>query len=321
MPDVRLPDGTIVRNVPEGTTRSQLMARVQKGQQAPRARGTGVGAIDQTLSSVNEFLIGFPQGLYNAAATVTDPIMRHLVGDKAVQQAQQQRQRVTDGASRALVSRPSSAARTAGQIASTLLPAVQAIKAPAALTAAAPRLASVVTRAAQGAIGGAATRGSDSSGLPEAGVGAAANVILPPLLARAATSRPGMAVGRTLRNVAAPVVNAVGQQFDDAAEGILSRVNPLLGFEHAPTAQISAPLVPPMGTAGGSAVKPVTIGDLGRGAAARAARFEALGVKQPTTGMVTRDPRAWHFERETAKQAGVGDELLSQFQNVEQDLI
>jgi len=28
--DVQLPDGTVVKNVPEGTTRSQLMARVQK---------------------------------------------------------------------------------------------------------------------------------------------------------------------------------------------------------------------------------------------------------------------------------------------------
>lgn len=30
MPDVRMPDGTIIRNVPEGTTRAQLMARVAK---------------------------------------------------------------------------------------------------------------------------------------------------------------------------------------------------------------------------------------------------------------------------------------------------
>lgn len=47
MPDVRLPDGTIVRNVPEGTTRAQLMARVGKAQPKQDNRPTsfwrGVG--------------------------------------------------------------------------------------------------------------------------------------------------------------------------------------------------------------------------------------------------------------------------------------
>ena len=35
MPDVRMPDGTVIRNVPEGTTRAQLMARVSKAKAAP----------------------------------------------------------------------------------------------------------------------------------------------------------------------------------------------------------------------------------------------------------------------------------------------
>jgi len=44
MPDVRLPDGTIVRNVPEGTTRAQLMARVGKSQESkPTSFIQGVG--------------------------------------------------------------------------------------------------------------------------------------------------------------------------------------------------------------------------------------------------------------------------------------
>lgn len=316
MPDVRLPDGTIVRNVPEGTTRSQLMARVGKAQQPQRNGGSGVGIIDQALSSVNEFLIGAPQGLYNAAATITDPIMKMVVGDKAVNQAQRQRAKVVDATSRALVSRPSPVARTAGQIAGVMVPPVSALRAPAILGKASP----VATRAIQGAIGGAATRGDDSDGQVEAGIGALTNVALPPLLARLATSKPAMAVGRAVRNAAAPALNAGVQQMDNAADAVLSRVNPLLGFEHVPTAHIPAPFVPPV-SAAGSAVKPATVADLGRGAAARAARFESLGVKQPTTGMVTRDPRAWHFERETAKQAGIGDELLGQFQNVERDLI
>src|SRR3546814_18270021 len=67
--------------------------------------------LDQARSSVNEFLIGVPQGLYNAASAVTDPIASLIVGDDAVKQARGQRQRVVDSASRALVSRPSSADR------------------------------------------------------------------------------------------------------------------------------------------------------------------------------------------------------------------
>lgn len=39
MPDVRMPDGTIIRNVPEGTTRAQLMSRYGKAR-APKASKT-----------------------------------------------------------------------------------------------------------------------------------------------------------------------------------------------------------------------------------------------------------------------------------------
>lgn len=312
MPDVRLPDGTIVRNVPEGTTRSQLMARVGKAAPA-RNQGTGVGAIDQALSSVNEFLIGVPQGIYNAAATVTDPIAGMIFGGDAVKKAQGQRARAVDTVSRSTVSRPSPAARMTGQIAGTLNPAFAAIKAPAVLGRAAP----VVTRALQGAIGGAATRGDNSSGAQEAGIGAAANVVLPPALARIAASRPVQATGRAIGRAATPIINAAGGVLDDASEAVLSRVNPALGLDYAPAASI--PLIAPRAAAASQA--PARIADLGKGADVRAARFANLGVKSPTTGMVSRDPRAWNFERETSKQAGVGDNLIRQFQGVESDLV
>jgi hypothetical protein len=49
MPDVRMPDGTIIRNVPEGTTRAQLQSRVQKAQPDNRPtsflRGIAEGAM------------------------------------------------------------------------------------------------------------------------------------------------------------------------------------------------------------------------------------------------------------------------------------
>src|SRR3546814_7846249 len=64
-------------------------------------------------------------------------------------------------ASRALVSRPSSAARTAGQVGGAML--IPGPKPVAALGKAGP----AVSRAIQGAVGGAAVRDSDTSGLPE----------------------------------------------------------------------------------------------------------------------------------------------------------
>lgn len=51
MPDVRMPDGTIIKDVPEGTTRSQLQARIDKMNRPSGYNETGVS---QGLSGVNE---------------------------------------------------------------------------------------------------------------------------------------------------------------------------------------------------------------------------------------------------------------------------
>lgn len=59
---------------------------------------------------------------------------------------------------------------------------------------------------------------------------------------------------------------------------------------------------------------------LGRDAQARAARFEAVGIQNPTTGMVTRGPSEWTAERELAKLTGEGDALAAQILGVDADL-
>lgn len=298
------PDGkAYMVTAPDGATREQIMARVQAHAAPKRAAGSGVPTIDQALSSVNEFLIGVPQGLYNAAATVTDPIANAAIrvfsgketADRTMQAARKQRKAAVDAISRAMVSRPSPVARTAGQIAGTLLPPVAGIKAPAALARIAPKAVPVLTRAMQGAIGGAATRGDDSSGLTEAAIGAGAGVVLPPALSYLATSRPVRAVGRGVANIARPAVNAVSSMLDNT------------------------PALPPV--AARAAPTPTISDAFGRDAAARAARFRAVGAENPTTGMVTRDPRAWNFERETAKLSGAGDDLVSQIRKVERDIV
>lgn len=66
MVDVRMPDGTIIQNVPDGMTRSQLQARLDKV--AP-ASGYNETATSQGLSGVNEGIagtLGFPVDVVNS---------------------------------------------------------------------------------------------------------------------------------------------------------------------------------------------------------------------------------------------------------------
>lgn len=71
MPDVRMPDGTIVRNVPEGMTRTQLMARLGK---ATTRRGTLGQLWDNTVNDVAGIAQGVA-GLPDLAATAAGKIM------------------------------------------------------------------------------------------------------------------------------------------------------------------------------------------------------------------------------------------------------
>lgn len=59
---------------------------------------------------------------------------------------------------------------------------------------------------------------------------------------------------------------------------------------------------------------------LGRKAVARDAIMRRAGVQNPTTGMVTRDPRLWKFEQDTAKLADTGDDMLAAITGVEDDI-
>lgn len=68
--DVRMPDGTIIKNVPEGTTRSQLQARLDK---ANRPTGYNETAVAQGLSGANEGLantLGLPVDMVNSALDI-----------------------------------------------------------------------------------------------------------------------------------------------------------------------------------------------------------------------------------------------------------
>ena len=121
------PDGVILE-FPEGTSRETMRAAMAKRypkttaarpkvkpKAKPRTRGTGVGAIDTTLDVINEALIGIPEGAYNAAAMITDPIAGLIVGKKEVKKAQKQRAKVVGAVERALVTQPRPLARELGR--------------------------------------------------------------------------------------------------------------------------------------------------------------------------------------------------------------
>jgi hypothetical protein len=81
----------------------------------PRNRGTGVGALDTTLDVINEALIGIPEGAYNAAAMITDPLAGLIVGKKTVAKAQKQRKEAVDTVARTFVTKPRPIAREVGR--------------------------------------------------------------------------------------------------------------------------------------------------------------------------------------------------------------
>jgi hypothetical protein len=119
--EMRAPNGRTYRiSGPPGATNAQVKAKIlaqfpDAGKPAGRTKGSGIGAVDTVLDTINEALIGIPEGAYNAAAMITDPISSMIFGKGAVQQAQGQRQRAVNAVSNALVTQPRPLARALGQ--------------------------------------------------------------------------------------------------------------------------------------------------------------------------------------------------------------
>lgn len=119
--EMRAPNGRTYRITgPAGATNAQVKAKIlaqfpEAGKPAARTKGSGVGPVDTVLDNINEILIGIPEGTYNAAAMITDPISKLIFGEKAVAQAQGQRQRAVNAVSNALVTQPRPLARDLGR--------------------------------------------------------------------------------------------------------------------------------------------------------------------------------------------------------------
>ena len=127
-------DPKVKEAIDSGYKPSEIIKFIAPVKAAPRTRGTGIGAVDTAIDTAYETLMGIPEGAYNAAAMITDPISSLIFGEDVVKQAQAQRRAITDKASRTYVSQPRPLARELGR---TVAPAAAVTR---AATLAAPIL-------------------------------------------------------------------------------------------------------------------------------------------------------------------------------------
>lgn len=93
-------------------------------------------------------------------------------------------------------------------------------------------------------------------------------------------------------------------QFGASLLGGLAAFGGTNALSNALTRAPRLPVTPPVTAPPSNPLAP-----LGRKAVVRDAVMRRAGVQNPTTGMVTRDPRIWNFEQQTAKLNGAGDEM------------
>lgn len=323
---VSLPDGRVYNvTAPEGTPRNELIRIARESDLPQRTTGFGIPAIDVPLSALNEAVIGGIQGISRMTSAISDPIVeaglnliRPGLGTSGRQAAEETRGRIEQQASLRTVAQPMPLAREAGQVASSF--AAGALRAPSAVARLAPRAAPAITRAIQGAVGAQAVPTPGLTSTQSALLGGATNVVLPPALQAIARTRPAQAVLSAAGRAAAPVVGAL----DEAAMGIRRAAGletPPVAIPAAPAAQVAqAPISRMALPEATQQAIPQVEEALGREAAQRLRNFQRIGVEAPTTGMVTREPGVWQYERNTMGQVNVGEPIRDAIVKVNEEI-
>lgn len=323
---VSLPDGRVYNvTAPEGTPRNELIRIARESDLPQRTTGFGIPAIDVPLSALNEAVIGGIQGISRMTSAISDPIVeaglnliRPGLGTSGRQAAEETRGRIEQQASRRTVAQPMPLAREAGQVASSF--AAGALRAPSAVARLAPRAAPAITRAIQGAVGAQAVPTPGLTSTQAALLGGATNVVLPPALQAIARTRPAQTVLSAAGRAAAPVVGAL----DEAAMGIRRAAGleaPPISIPAAPAAQVAqAPISRMALPEATQQAIPQVEEALGREAAQRLRNFQRIGVEAPTTGMVTREPGVWQYERNTMGQVNVGEPIRDAIVKVNEEI-
>jgi hypothetical protein len=201
--DVRLPDGTIVRNVPDDITQEDLMARVSafhaEGMPGPRGGGIG-GYLEETAGNIPQDLLNIAQGVYDVAA---DPVASAMAAKEALTQ------------------RP---LETASRMGSAALQGVgQFLTQPAETFKQAPVSTALGLTAARGFMSPALAGGAGVGGVatpmirnllnPKARMyNEAFGAQMPEAINALAAARPGMTSTQALADVNAPAIQAIGEK-------------------------------------------------------------------------------------------------------------
>lgn len=201
--DVRLPDGTIVRNVPDDITQEDLMDRVSafrsEGMPGPRAGGIGQ-YLEETAGNIPQDLLNIAQGVYNVAA---DPVASALAAKEALTQ------RPLETASRM----GSAALQGVGQFLTQ--PAEMFKQAPVSTALGLTTARGLAAPAMMGAggVGGVATPMIRNLLNPKARMYSEAfGAQMPEAINALAAARPGMTSAQALADVNAPAIQAIGEK-------------------------------------------------------------------------------------------------------------
>lgn len=314
---IDLPDGGEFEIMaPSGLSDAEVY-RIYQGSQLPsRAQGFGTSALDVPISALNEFVIGGGQAISGMSKFISDPVIEaglNLIspgyGTQSRNAAELQRSMLENQISRRTVAQPIPAAREAGGITASLLSG--GFKLPSVAATSFPRLTAAAERAVQGAVGSQAVETPGMTTGEAAALGAGVNVALPPAMRALLETRPAQYVGQQIGRLAAPIVS----KFDEGADALRRAIG--IGQEPTPSEaflpsvqqtrqEASSRLALPSDVQ--QAIPDVTEA-LGPEAAQRLRNFARIGVTQPTTGMITREPGVWSYERNVMKQTDTGDAL------------
>lgn len=246
--DVRLPDGTVIRGVPDGMSKADLTAKL-------KANGYDVsGVVDKPSSSMaGDLLAGAVRGAGSIGATLLRVLPNALGGDTADESAE--RRSAMDGALQSLGADTDSLAFSGGKLATEIAgtAGVGGVLA-RPLAGLAPRLAEAIGTAGfrtgapvaatikgkAGDIGlrmaGGGAAGAGSAGLvnPEdAGVGAGIGAALPPALKAAGAA--GGVIGRGISQAMTPAQVQAAQQVARAAGMTLDQLKAALSVNAGPS--------------------------------------------------------------------------------------
>ena len=375
---VTFPDGKEFKvTAPEGLPQSQVISIARQSQLSNRISGTGIEAIDQPISNINEMIVGIPEGISNLTSAISDPIVEAglnllgpNLGTQSRQAAEEKRKSAFDAYSRATSPYASPYARTTGQVLGTVPLAL--LKLPSAVSTALPRIAPFVERGLQGALGSLAVPSEDMSKGESMLWGAGINAALPPALQLLARTKPAQYLASGLSRAVAPVTslldrgaesarsalgiagreavdfakaaseipnefeqafnsfissrgpnitwNEVKSTFDDLARqfGVKATITNTEAKRFAEAAQKGAPF--------GGVKQPLTESippvqeALGPEAAQRLRNFQRIGVTAPTTGMVTREPGVWQYERNTMNERNLGEPIRDAINKVNDEI-